>query len=37
VRVRSAARQHGADTDEVLAAAGFDEKRRRDLRERGII
>jgi formyl-CoA transferase len=37
VRIRSAARQHGADTDEVLAAAGFDAARRRDLRERGII
>jgi formyl-CoA transferase len=37
VRVRRAAPQHGMDTDDVLAEAGFDEVRRRELRERGII
>jgi crotonobetainyl-CoA:carnitine CoA-transferase CaiB-like acyl-CoA transferase len=37
VRIRRAAPQHGMDTDLVLAAAGFDEARRRRLREQGII
>jgi formyl-CoA transferase len=37
VRIRRAAPQHGMDTDEVLAAAGFDESRRRQLREQGVI
>jgi formyl-CoA transferase len=37
VRIRRAAPQHGMHTDEVLAAAGFDETRRRELRERGVI
>ena len=37
VRVRRAAPPHGSDTDEVLAEAGIDVKRRRELRERGTI
>ncbi len=37
VRIRRAAAQYGADTDEVLGAAGFDESRRRELRDQGII
>jgi formyl-CoA transferase len=37
VRIRRAAPQHGMHTDEVLAAAGFDEARRRKLREQGVI
>jgi formyl-CoA transferase len=37
VRVRRAAPQHGMDTDEVLEEAGYDETRRRKLREEGII
>jgi formyl-CoA transferase len=37
VRIRRAAPQCGMDTDEVLAAAGFDPARRSALRERGII
>jgi formyl-CoA transferase len=37
VRVRRAAAQHGMDTDEVLAEAGFDAERRRELRNQGVI
>lgn len=37
VRIRRAAPQHGMDTDAVLAAAGFNESRRTELRERGVI
>ena len=37
VRIRRAAAQHGMHTDEVLAEAGFDEARRRKLRDQGII
>jgi formyl-CoA transferase len=37
VRVRRAAAQHGMDTDEVLAEAGYDEQRRRELRDQRII
>jgi len=37
VRIRRPAAPHGKDTDEVLAAAGFDEARRSELRERGVI
>jgi formyl-CoA transferase len=37
VRIRRAAPQHGMDTDEVLAEAGFSDSRRRDLRVRKII
>jgi formyl-CoA transferase len=37
VRIRRAAAPHGTDTDEVLREAGFDEPRRRKLREQGVI
>lgn len=37
VRVRTPAPEHGMHTDEVLAAAGFDEARRKKLREQGVI
>lgn len=37
VRIRRAAPQHGMDTDEVLAEAGFDATRLRKLRDEGII
>ncbi len=37
VSVRRAAPSHGADTDEVLAAAGIDDERRAELREQGVI
>ena len=37
VRVRRVAAPHGWDTDEVLKAAGFDDKERAKLREDGII
>lgn len=37
VRIRRAAPGHGMDTDDVLESAGFDETRRRKLRDEGII
>jgi crotonobetainyl-CoA:carnitine CoA-transferase CaiB-like acyl-CoA transferase len=37
VRVRRAAASHGAHTDEILKAAGFDDKQRATLRDDGII
>jgi formyl-CoA transferase len=37
VRIRRAAPQHGMDTDEVLGAAGFDETRRKQLRDQRVI
>jgi formyl-CoA transferase len=37
VRVRRAAASHGAHTDEILKAAGFDDRQRATLRDDGII